>query len=784
MRNIEDLAAEEGAREWEVTVGRFRGFSQFLGMVGSGWGWYLFEQGQMPKGALVIVLSLVLFFSAWGGLKVLPRNFFAAVAGLLVGGGAFVLYHLTRVPFFFWGADPAFCLAAHGGAVGEPPWSPLAVLLGQAATALFPQRPFFILPEVSSAILALALFFALQDLFSQLRNQTALNLGLASLICGCAAVSLPLWNAGTLPSGLISGSGLILFLFQRALLGLEERPWKALCLLLGLLMSVHPLWGLLGLVNHLSSLDMEGKDWRGQAFPFLLGFTPFLWIFFRAGDFFPSWGGPHPFREMFVEGESLWSRHFQKDWSLPQALWSLGWVACAMLGLMFLLTVLYFAKWRTGNKRSFPMLDLWIWVLACAGSVFFYSSSSGILGCLAPWVILGAGGTLLRLAEKGVEKRHGGWSSGTPLAIWVVVGTVGAAALLMLPGQSCSRASFYFPQQHATNLLRTLEKRSILICEDPFEGAACLEARLQDPIALSALILDEGNMGQRWYVSQCMTQSPELLFSKVTGASEDVLKALIRDNHDDWAIHWSRARLPANWNGPKAFSTVLTQEFEGKAAAPVDPMTFQYRYDLTFLPLDHKGLERGTELYYSRYPEGFCELGKNLFASQRYTDSIHSFERAAKIDPTYKEPRDWLAKIYSQKNILEAAKMDFEKLVKTGPERKQELMAGIDQAKKAQNEAKAAILLDELVRLDTALAGAQYQLSKIYDREGRSQEAKAYLEASLRSDPQQLEAQMALGHLMLRLGNRAKAQEAFRAVLGIDPQNKEAQIEIWKLLNK
>src|SRR5207253_2064722 len=133
--------------------------------------------------------------------------------------------------------------------------------------------------------------FALQDLFSQLRNQTALNLGLAFLICGCAAVSLPLWNAGTLPSGLISGLGLLLFLFQRALLSLEERPWKALCLLLGLLMSVHPLWGLLGLVNHLSSLDMEGKDWRGQAFPVLLVLTPFVWIVLRAGAFFSSWVG-------------------------------------------------------------------------------------------------------------------------------------------------------------------------------------------------------------------------------------------------------------------------------------------------------------------------------------------------------------------------------------------------------------------------------------------------------------------------------------------------------------
>jgi tetratricopeptide (TPR) repeat protein len=168
----------------------------------------------------------------------------------------------------------------------------------------------------------------------------------------------------------------------------------------------------------------------------------------------------------------------------------------------------------------------------------------------------------------------------------------------------------------------------------------------------------------------------------------------------------------------------------------------------------------------------------------RYTDSIHAFERALKLDPTYVEPRNYLAQMYSQKNILEAARLEFEKIVKTHPQRITELLKEIDQAQNQKNEAETATLLDTMIRLNAQLADTQYQLSKIYDRQGRTQEAKDLLEASVQSNPRQLEAQMKLGHLMAHLGNRIMAEEAYRAVLTIDPQNKEAQVEIWKLLNK
>ena len=72
--------------------------------------------------------------------------------------------------------------------------------------------------------------------------------------------------------------------------------------------------------------------------------------------------------------------------------------------------------------------------------------------------------------------------------------------------------------------------------------------------------------------------------------------------------------------------------------------------------------------------------------------------------------------------------------------------------------------------MNSELANAQYQLSKIYDKEGRLLESKALLESSLNLNPQQLEAQLTLGHLMKQMGNRIRAQEAFHAAMVVDPQ--------------
>jgi hypothetical protein len=124
MRNIEDLAAEEGAFVWE---GRRKGLRTFGLWVGTGlgfWGWTLFYQEQIGKGALILLASFALFGLVWGIIRVFSGSFLSFMVGLAAGLAGFILYSYSRLPSFYWGHDPSFWLSAQAGAVTEPLWSP------------------------------------------------------------------------------------------------------------------------------------------------------------------------------------------------------------------------------------------------------------------------------------------------------------------------------------------------------------------------------------------------------------------------------------------------------------------------------------------------------------------------------------------------------------------------------------------------------------------------------------------------------------------------------------
>ncbi len=780
MRNIEALAAEENSIAWEARRKDFRRLFLWAGTGLGIWGWYLFSREQMGKGALFILGSLVLFGLVWGILRVFNGSFLSFGMGLLAGLCGLALYSYSRLPSFYWGHDPAFWLSVQAGAVTEPFWSPLSYLLGEGAGFLMPWLRFSFLPELSAGLLSIALFFILQVYFGELKSKTLRNLFFAFLICLALGASAPFWNAGTMGSGIPSVLGFLLFLFQALLLKTEERPWKGLCFLLGLLWSVHPLWGLVGTVNHLGSLDFEGKRLKRNIFPFFLGVTPYLWVWFRRGKFFPSWGGQEPFLEMWRQWKSLWLTHLTEDWIPLPALQAMGWIAFALGCLTLLVLLLNALGWKAGGKFRFSVVGFWVWVLAGAGGWLFYSASSELLGPTILWFLTGWGVTLLKLMEKGVEKRHSIFFSGTPFAWLGSAGLLLSLGLIFIPGQSYWRSQFYFPYQHALNLLQALGDKSLLVCRDPFEAVACVETRLMEPAALKSVILDQKYLNRKWYVTQVMAREPGVLFSNVFESPDEILLGLIHDNSGSWDIHWDLSALPNGWKGPAAFPTVLTQEF---TQASIDPELAQYRYDLAAMPAEGPARDEMTRKYYARYVAGFDELGKYLMGLGRYSDSIHAFDRSLKLDPSFQEPQTLLAQIYSQKNILEAAQLEFEKIIKVQPEKIADLMRDIEEAQKTKSDPKTVALLDQMIQLNSELANAQYQLSKIYDKEGQSLESKTLLEASLKNNPQQLEAQLTLGHLMKQMGNRIRAQEAFHAAMVVDPENKEAQEEYWKLLN-
>ncbi len=779
--NIEELAADEEVRLQEENWERIQGILLLLGTGFTLWGWWRFGHDYLGSGASAVLLGLLCFAFRWNAGKAVRVTRVSFVLGLLAAVPLLALYFYSALPSFYWGYDPSFWLAVHAGAVVEPIWSPLAYMIGEATCYLFPDHVFSVLPMLSGFVISLVLFVTAQELLSQFKSKIRLHQLFVLFVCLALGLSRPLWTAATMASGLVSGLGLLLFLLQRHSLQLGKDHSVLSTLLMGLLWCVHPLWGLAGLLSfwaHEAVRNEMDKNW----FAFLLGLSPYLWVFFRKGSMFPSWGGQKPFLEMLRSSFGLMLKHFATDWSWTNALGALGWEVAFLLLLTALLGLFNLLNGVEMSRKMVSPMDLWVWLLCGGGAVLFYSNSTDLLGATSLWFVAGMAGFFAfsfdrraGLSNRLLSKANVGWLAFLGLLI--------AMGLTWLPGQRQVRDQYFFPQQHALNLIRPLGQRSLLICDSPFEYYGTLEAWWMEPSNRQGAVIDPNCLDQRWYLSQWIEKKPELLFSNSIGTPELLVKSLVLDNRDRWQIHWCRLGLPSGWTEPAAVPTGLTELFQDQTDL-VDPASFQYRYDLSLIPIAHEGMDKRSRAYLKSYVEGFKALGQSLLAQGRYADAIHAFDRAARLDPADKGSMDQLSLIYSQHNLLEAAQLEYEKVLQTHPKAIDQLMRALDAAQEAKDSTKSADDLGQLVKLNSELADAQYQLSKIYEKQGRVQEAKALLESSVQINPKQVEAQMALGHAMEQSGDWGKAEEAFRSVITVDPQNKEAQVELWKLINK
>jgi len=777
MRNIEQMALDEDLRlreeRWERIQGIFLLLAWGLGV----WGWYRFAHEDLGSGALAIILSLFFFVARWNTVNTVRITVGSFGVGLLAAGTLLALYLYTALPSFYWGQDPAFWVAVHSGAVTEPVWSPLAYLLGEAASFIFASEAMSVLPLLSACVTALALLVASQELFANFISRKNINFIFVFVSCVVLGLSRPFWNAGTMAVGLISSLGFLLFLMLRHVLHLEKKHAPISFLLLGLLWSVHPLWGAMGLLVFVAESSYIRKT-RQNWWPLFLGLSPYFWIVLREGKSFYSWGGTQPYLELVKEGWALGLNHFLNDWTWWGATQAFGW---EVLALLVLALALGLVNWRTG-VATVSAIDFALWLLCGITAFLFYSDSTDYPGVTSLWFVTGIVGFLSFSFERRV-----GWASGIvskeSLGVMSLLGVLLACGLSWLPGQSYFRSGYVFPQQHVLNLMKVLGPRSVLVCDDPFEFNGALAARWMAPSSPTAFILDKDYLDKRWYVGQWIDHEPDFFFSSIMGSTDLILKSVILDNRSSWQIQWSRPALPADWKEPEGSSGVLTQLFQCEANV-VDPVNFQYQYDLSVVPMNSSDLDPRSRRYVSRYVEGFKTMGQQLMAHQRYSEAIHAYDRAARLDPLDPTTVAALAQIYSQHNLLEAAQIECEATIKNHPLEIDQMMKSLDAAQSQKDETLAADDLGQLVKLNAELAEAQYQLSKIYNQQGRTIEGKALLEASIQINPKQIEAQLDLGHSMEDAGDWVKAEEAFRSVLTVDPQNKEAQVELWKMLNE
>src|SRR6185369_9027177 len=224
----------------------------------------LFAFSRVPLGTVLIVFSYLFLLGVLSGFRVfrIPRE--TLLPALLLSAAAFVFYDFTKCPSFFWGRDPAFHLAVDAGAVVEPLWSPLSYLVAKSLCVLSLSGSSF-LPSVSPLLLSFGVFLSASQ-WNFGNKKTPFYIWLLRLLAGLLAVgSLPLWSAGTLASGAVSGLGLTLFIWQRGLVKKETEAWSASCLISGLLFCVHPYWGLMGAVQLPPIVKKDWSHWPKNA---------------------------------------------------------------------------------------------------------------------------------------------------------------------------------------------------------------------------------------------------------------------------------------------------------------------------------------------------------------------------------------------------------------------------------------------------------------------------------------------------------------------------------------
>ncbi len=429
-------------------------------------------------------------------------------------------------------------------------------------------------------------------------------------------------------------------------------------------------------------------------------------------------------------------------------------------------------------------------VLAFAISILFFSPDLQLLGPLALWVPVALVSAWLPSPVSNGGKKSASNSPSTG-------GITGQAALLLVaivlslfPNQRIERQDYDLPRRHALNLLTGVGEKTALLFTDSFEADACRVVQKTEGRAPGALILDRAFLNQRWYLEQLILRFPEWMFATVDGSRDAVFQDMVTHNLSRWEIRWAVSELPEPWPEVlarwkwKAYPQVLTQRIVSTASPMSADEDLTARFDLSGLTSPPSGTDPAFQKIRSRYARGFYDLGRQREQSAKYSLSIRSYERAVKLNPEDAAPREALAAMYKEKRILEAARMEFEKILKGHPAQIELWMRRVGQYGRGGSNPRILEALDEVIRLNVELSDAQYHLGLIYEREGKTRESQILLESAAKLAPQRIEVQMELGRQMLRAGNRPRAEEAFRAVLNIDPENKEAQKQLWKILNR
>lgn len=772
--SIEDLAAEQEALDRMSRKAARRRVLAFLGAVFQVVGWWFIHQGQSSQGAAAVLCGLAAWLVAAGILDTLQGGFWAWAAGGTVGAASVYAYAFFRAPGFQWGADPAFYRAVLENHLPGPFPSPLSYLTAQAFLPLLGKGGPD-LPLLSAVTYGIAMGYLAFSLMAASRREVFARL-FALLAALAAAATLPAAWFSARAMGLTAALGVLMGLALVQLQEVRERPGRCAFLLAGLMFGLHPLWGLLGLVllfRH--PLDTLRRIPDGSL-PFLAGCTPYLWVVFHAGSTLGSWGGEHPFRTL-LHG---WRDLLLERWMGVSAGWpSPEWWGASLLALT---AGLLLAGWKNEGLGGRLLQAL----LAGSGAYLLAAPPCGLPGTLAAWLPVLAvlwWSTLYREARAG-----SGFGEKFPRFL-AFASVLAALALSALPAERLARYTTQAPQRHVENILAGLGSGAqpvILLDPDPCErDALALVARSMTQ-RRDLVVIDPSALDDRWYLAELIRLHPEVLLSGASGSKDSLFVDLVLRNLEGWDVEWAvpeAPSLPGLADGSCGFRNVprvLTQRMVPSNAfyVPADDPSAAYDLGEIMEESAKKGGAATTVL--GRYAVGLQAWAVAQSRAGRYPEALRGFERSSALDPGYEAPKQALERLYGEKAMVEAARLQFERTAKTIPPRLQALDVSLAKARPDEKP----LLLAQKARATEELVDALRHLSTIYQRAGRGEDSRKALEASLKYQPSKAETQLALARMYLGAGDRNRAETAFRAVLEADPQNKEAQAELWKLLNR
>lgn len=772
-KSIVALAAEQEAQDQLARKASWkRGLASFFFVV-QALGWWWFHCGKTSQGSSLVLLGLVGWLFA-GGLGAAFKTQTASwVAALAVGGATGVFFAGFRALTFQWGGDVSFYRAVLENHIPNAFPSPLAYLTAQSflpvLKGVWPDLPILSVMAFGSAMGLLALF-----LLESSRKSVETKLFALGVVAAVAA-SLPVALFSSRAVGLIPGLGLILGLLLLRLRDVRKHPNNAAYLLAGLMASLNPLWGLLGLLLLFKDPADALKRFPEGAWAYMAGCTPYLWVYLNAGKTLGSWGGDHHWAALLGL--------VREGWAFPNHVGPSAMAVPEILGwsLMAFGVTLSLIGWKTSGIGGRLLQALG----AGAGAYLFASKTGGLPGSTAAWLPILVASWWASLYRE--VKSVGGYGSGFQrLVAWSSIAA--AIALAFLPAERSARWLSAAPQRHAENLqacVRNDREPVLLLSEDLFEVDAVSLLQERGGRADGLVVVAAPYLDDRWYLSELIRLRPGILIATASGTRESLFNDLVRRNIGRWDVEWSVSEMPPvpglapERSGFKAVPRVLTHRFVGMQDKTLgdDPTS---RCDLADLMEETHRKGGPARIALSRYAVGLQSWAVAQTRAGLYPTALRGFERALSIDPTYEAPQQALERLYNEKAMVDAARLQFEQTARVLPGRLQSLDRTLAQTAPDSRTS----LLAQKAQMTEELVDALHHLGVIYDHLGRYDDSQKVLEEVLRYRPSRSETQLALAQLFLKVGNRVQAQAAFKAVLQADPENKVAQAELWKLINK